>query len=199
MRLRLPCPKRLRSKKRGSPRRTARSAWKWKDLNVAGDVTTGELTAALLYLAEPGKPVAAGTEIELRARYFVEQAGQDGFYSAYSKVIGFGSDDIVINDTPATDNNGDDGEGSILDKLPKSDCPICHFCPQPLGLCIFIWLIIIVAVIAVVVVVVVLVKKKKNKADKEKKRRKNNEKENIAIRSCHEYRFVARLRYGCLR
>ena len=141
----------------------------WKDLNVAGDVTTGELTAALLYLAEPGKPVAAGTEIELRARYFVEQAGQDGFYSAYSKVIGFGSDDIVINDTPATDNNGDDGEGSILDKLPKSDCPICHFCPQPLGLCIFIWLIIIVAVIAVVVVVVVLVKKKKNKADKENK------------------------------
>ena len=85
------------------------------------------------------------------------------------KGSGFGSDDIVINDTPATDNNGDDGEGSILDKLPKSDCPICHFCPQPLGLCIFIWLIIIVAVIAVVVVVVVLVKKKKNKADKENK------------------------------
>ena len=146
----------------------------WKDLHVAGDVTTGELTAALLYLAEPGKPVAAGTEIELRARYFVDQAGQDEFYSAYSKVIGFGSDDIVINDTPTTDNKGDDGEGSILDKLPKSDCNICHFCPQPLGLCIFIWLALIVAVAIVVFVVIKVIKKAKEKKD-EDKNNKNNE------------------------
>ena len=137
----------------------------WKDLHVAGEVTTGELTAALIYLAEPGKPVAAGTEIELRARYLIGQAGQDDFYSGYSKVIGFGSDDITINDTPATTGTGDDGETSIVDKLPKSDCPICHFCPQPLGLCIFIWLIIIVVIAIVIFVVIKVLKKRKEKKD----------------------------------
>lgn len=140
----------------------------WKDLNVAGDVTTGELTAALLYLAEPGKPVAAGTEIELRARYFVEQAGQDGFYSAYSKVIGFGSDDIVYNEAPVV-NGGGAVQGDGAEGTHK--CKICHICPEPLGLCIFIWLALIVAVAIVVFVVIKVLKKAKEKKDEDK----NNE------------------------
>ena len=147
----------------------------WKDLHVAGDVTTGELEAALIYLAEPGKPVAAGTEIELRARYLIGQAGQDDFYSAYSKVIGFGSDDIAVSDTPATNSVGDGNGDSVLDKLPKSDCPICHFCPQPLGLCIFIWLIIIAIVIAVIVVIVIVLKKLKEKKEAQDDRDENRE------------------------
>ena len=134
----------------------------WKDLHVAGDITTGELTAALIYLAEPGKVITAGTEIELRARYLIGQSEQDDFYSGYSKVIGFGSDDIAISDAPATNTEGE-GNGSLLDKLPKSDCPICHFCPQPLGLCIFIWLVIIAVIIAIIVVVIIVLKKIKEK------------------------------------
>ena len=133
----------------------------WKDLHVAGDITTGELKAALIYLAEPGKPVAAGTEIELRARYLIGQAGQDDFYSGYSKVIGFDSDDIAISDTPAAVGEGTETEESGL--LPKSDCPICHFCPQPLGLCIFIWLIIIIVIAVVAFIGLKLWKKAKQK------------------------------------
>ena len=142
----------------------------WKDLHVAGDVTTGELTAALLYLAEPGKPVAAGTEIELRARYLVVQAGQDDFYSAYSKVIGFGSDDIVYNEAPVVNGGGAHQEDDVGGDA-KHKCKICHICPEPLGLCIFIWLAIIVAVAIVVFVVIKVLKKAKEKKDEDK----NNE------------------------
>ena len=135
----------------------------WKDLHVAGEVTTGELTAALIYLAEPGKVIPAGTEIELRARYLVGQAGQEDFYSNYSKVIGFGSDDISIADQGTTTGTGDASQ----EKAEKQKCKICHFCPQPLGLCIFIWIAIIVAVLVVGAIVALVLKKQKEKADKE--------------------------------
>lgn len=131
----------------------------WKDLHVAGDVTTGELTAALIYLAEPGKVIPAGTEIELRARYLVGQAGQEDFYSGYSKVIGFGSDDIAVSDAPATTGTNE----SATEKAEKHKCKICGFCPEPLGLCIFIWLIIIVVVVGVAVLVYVIMKKKRDR------------------------------------
>ena len=144
----------------------------WKDLHVAGDITTGELTAALIYLAEPGKPVAAGTEIELRARYLIGQTGQDDFYSGYSKVIGFGSDDIAVSDAPATE-----GTGALTPEEGAADphkCPICGFCTEPLGLCIFIWLIIIAVIVAIVVVVIIVLKKMKDKKSEEN-RNQNNE------------------------
>ena len=138
----------------------------WKDLHVAGEVTTGELTAALVYLAEPGHVIPAGTEIELRARYLIGQADRDDFYSNYSKIIGFGSDDIVYNETSGSTGTGtlDNEEGTA----PKSDCKICHFCPQPLGLCIFIWIAIIIAVIIIAVVVYLIIKKKRD-SDRDKK------------------------------
>ncbi len=49
------------------------------------------------------------------------------------------------------------------EKNPESNCGICHFCPQPLGLCIFLWLLIILIVISVIVTIVVIIKKKRNK------------------------------------
>ncbi|MBO4868416.1 MAG: hypothetical protein J5585_01755, partial [Clostridia bacterium] len=58
-----------------------------------------------------------------------------------------------------TNNPYDDGNPSGV----GSNCPICHFCPQPLGLCIFIWLLIILVVIIIVVVIIAASKKKKKK------------------------------------
>lgn len=140
----------------------------WKDLHVAGEITTGELQAALVYLAEEGKTFPAGTEVELRARYLCMQQGQEDFYSAYSKIIGFGSDDIIYNTTPgANAGAGDNAGGAGTVTTQEEKCLICHFCPQPLGLCIFIWLIIIVVVALVIFIVIKVVKKaKENKEDK---------------------------------
>ncbi|MGN0369899.1 MAG: hypothetical protein ACI4EW_05075, partial [Butyrivibrio sp.] len=47
--------------------------------------------------------------------------------------------------------------------VQESKCRLCHFCMQPLGICIFIWIAIVVAVIIVVVTVVLIVKFRKNK------------------------------------
>ena len=142
----------------------------WKDLNVAADLTTGEHKACLVYLAEQGKTFPAGTEVEMRARYYCAQQGQDDFYSGYSKVIGFGSDDIVYNEAPAV-NGGGAAQGGGDGAEGTHKCKICHICPEPLGLCIFIWLAIIVAVAIVVFVVIKVIKKAKEKKDEDK----NNE------------------------
>ena len=142
----------------------------WKDLHVAADLTTGEHKACLVYLAEQGKIFPAGTEVEMRARYYCAQQGQDDFYSGYSKVIGFGSDDIVYNEAPAV-NGGGAAQGGGDGAEGTHKCKICHICPEPLGLCIFIWLAIIAAVAIVVFVVIKVIKKAKEKKDEDK----NNE------------------------
>lgn len=147
-----------------------RGTTEWKDLHVAADLTTGEHKACLVYLAEQGKTFPAGTEVEMRARYYCAQQGQDDFYSGYSKVIGFGSDDIVYNEAPAV-NGGGAAQGGGDGAEGTHKCKICHICPEPLGLCIFIWLAIIVAVAIVVFVVIKVIKKAKEKKDEDK----NNE------------------------
>ena len=43
----------------------------------------------------------------------------------------------------------------------KDKCALCGFCPQPLGLCIFIWIAIAAAIVVILIVVVLLPKKKK--------------------------------------
>ena len=64
--------------------------------------------------------------------------------------------------TPNPGGSGTDPQNDVTDP-EKKECWLCHFCPQPLGLCIFIWLLIIlVAVIIIVIIIVASKKKKKN-------------------------------------
>lgn len=52
---------------------------------------------------------------------------------------------------------------------PEDDkCPLCGFCPQPLGLCIFIWIAIILAVIIIVIIVISATRKKDEKENNPK-------------------------------
>ncbi|MCR4661027.1 MAG: hypothetical protein K5765_03370 [Clostridia bacterium] len=138
----------------------------WKDLHLADDITTGEHKAYLVYLVEPGQTFPAGTEIEMRARYYCAQSEQEDFYSSYSKTIGFGSDEITDTSSPVVDGPGspavEEGNGA------GHKCKICHICPEPLGLCIFIWILIIIVVITIVVVVIIITKKKKDKKENKK-------------------------------
>ena len=137
----------------------------WINLNLSGDVTTGELKAFLVYLAKEGEIIPEGTEIELRAYYYVQQDGQAEIKSSYSKVIGFGSDDIYVEPTQPQEGVGDD---VVNEPTNKHKCPICGFCPEPLGLCIFIWLVIILVVLAILFVVYKVVKKNKEKKENNK-------------------------------
>ncbi len=119
-------------------------------------IKSGEMECALLTLVNDSRPtIPKDTEIELRCRYRCSQAGEDDIWSGYSKVISFGTDDISQGGKPGADSVPEP------DGAEKQTCPICHFCPQPLGLCIFIWLLILLAVIAVIVIVIAASKKKK--------------------------------------
>lgn len=137
----------------------------WTNLNLAGEVQTGELNAYLVYLATPGQVIPEGTEIELRARYLCMQPEQEDFYSEYSKIIGFGSDDI-IGENPQYNNGG--AAATENGETAKHKCKICGFCPEPLGLCIFIWLVIIIVILAVGVTAYIIIKKKIDKSKQEK-------------------------------
>ena len=122
-------------------------------------IKSGEMECALLTLVSDERPnIPKDTIIELRCRYRCDQPGQDDIYSDYSKIISFGTDDINSGNEHTTDTTDDGGKTG-----KKSDCWLCHFCPQPLGLCIFIWLLILLAVIIIIVIIIVVSKKKKKK------------------------------------
>jgi hypothetical protein len=54
------------------------------------------------------------------------------------------------------------GPGSITDPSEaKVICPVCGFCPHPLGLCIFLWIAIGLVIAAITVLIVRTVRKKK--------------------------------------
>ena len=129
-------------------------------------IKAGEMECPLIHLLnEEHKTIDKDTPIELRCRYRCSQSGLDDIWSDYSEVLtfettGFGGEDETVTDTTA-----DTDEPEVIAPAPEEEdkCPICHFCPRPLGLCIFIWLAI---VIVIVVVIIVIVKAKKKKEQK---------------------------------
>ena len=131
----------------------------FKELQGDWLIKAGEMESALFNLANEERPtVPKDSIIELRCRYRCSQSGQDDFYSDWSKTISFGTDDINYNPgTTTTDTPGNSGNSSSSSKK----CPICHFCSQPLGLCIFIWLLIILVVIIIIVIIIAKARKKK--------------------------------------
>ena len=116
------------------------------------------MKAFLIYLAKEGETIPKDTVIELRSRYRCGQPELDDIYSDWSKIISFGTDDISLEPGSTSSGEADPDENAPAE---KGKCSICHFCPQPLGLCIFIWLAILLVVIAVIVII--LKAKKKNK------------------------------------
>ncbi|MBQ1768583.1 MAG: hypothetical protein IIZ91_05655, partial [Oscillospiraceae bacterium] len=72
-----------------------------------------------------------------------------------SKVISFGTDEI----SEGSQETGESGGSAAA----EDKCPICGFCPRPLGLCIFIWL----TIIAVIVVVIIIIAKSSGKNKKQ--------------------------------
>ncbi len=127
-------------------------------------IKAGEMESALFNLANDARPhVEKDTVIELRCRYRYDHPKYfDGeIYSDWSKTISFGTDDINQGQSTVTDSTQPTAPADPADPGKKT-CPICHFCPQPLGICIFIWLLIIV----VIAVVLIIVLKKKGKEKK---------------------------------
>ena len=166
----------------------------WIEQQAGDDITAGENIISLLflgeYLANKNKENGEDSDlvlekdspIELRARYFCDQsaisdteAGQP-FYSDYSEVLTFGSQEMSKTEQPSIAESSVAEETEESKSEPKKGddethkCSVCGICPvQPLGICLFIWIAIIVVIIIIVIVVVVVVKKKKNKENENHK------------------------------
>ena len=138
----------------------------WTDMgNTDRTIKTGEMKCALLTLMSDEHPtIDKNTQIELRCRYRCTQPGLDDVYSGYSKVITFATEEIKPGENVTVPEATEKpSEEAVADKPAKDECPICHFCPQPLGLCIFIWIAIILVVLVVIFIIVKATKKKDDK------------------------------------
>ena len=143
----------------------------WVELQGDFTLKSGELKYGLQNLAEVAEDVSKDTPIELRARFY--EVGEDEIYSDYSEVLTFGSEEMHKPDESIPEESNPDEadtaeekaetESKISEKEKEDDskCPLCGFCSQPLGLCLFIWIAIAVAVIIVIVIIVVVSRKKK--------------------------------------
>ncbi|MBR7021722.1 MAG: hypothetical protein IKI15_11845 [Lachnospiraceae bacterium] len=126
--------------------------------NSDWEITPGNMECALISLLSDEHPtIDKNTPIELRCRYRCSQAGVDeDVFSEYSKVLTFETTEInndpepTPTETPVTPTP----EPEKKEEAKKDKCPLCGFCPQPLGLCIFIWLAIIIVIVVVVIIVV---------------------------------------------
>ena len=56
----------------------------------------------------------------------------------------------------------------------EDKCSLCGFCPEPLGLCIFIWIAVLIVIILIVVIIIVTANKKKKCPNCKTKCEKNN-------------------------
>ncbi|MBR5948305.1 MAG: hypothetical protein IKZ82_06600 [Clostridia bacterium] len=129
--------------------------------NTDWTVSAGERKCSLIHLVNEQRPhIEKDTEIELRCRYRCDQPDTESIFSDWSNVIAFGTDNVDIGGNPAV-TGAPTADTNAPETKPeeKKECSICHFCPQPLGLCIFIWLAIILIII---IIIVILLKKKKN-------------------------------------
>ncbi|MBP5312225.1 MAG: hypothetical protein J6112_05265 [Clostridia bacterium] len=137
----------------------------WTEMgNADRDVKSGEIQVPLLHLVNAERPaITADTPLEVKVRFWCGQSGYDDIESEWSDILVLNTDDINYH----TDH-GEEGTATPEDPSnpAKKTCPICHFCPQPLGLCIFIWLLILLAVIIVIVVIIIVCRKKKKDENK---------------------------------
>ena len=145
----------------------------WIELQGDWKLKSGELEYKLQTLAEAEGKVDKDTPIELRARYCCRQYDLDDIYSDYSEIITFASEDMEVIATPTPTEAPDEPDEAITptpkpaeEKEEKDKCGLCGFCPRPLGICIFIWLIIIIVIVVVVIVVI-------KKTGKDKKQKEN--------------------------
>ncbi len=153
----------------------------WTALQGDFTIKSGDMKADLQALAQAEGEISKDTPIEFRARYYCSQTDQEDFYSDYSEILSFGTEKMKSEENSLTGSSAEeisevntDGanapdEQVQQEKQPEEKkCSVCGFCPQPFGLCIFIWIAIAVVVVIAVVVTVVVIKKKKSGQSKDK-------------------------------
>lgn len=113
--------------------------------------------------------ITMDSQVEIRVRIVCD--AMDSTPSEWSNVVGNKASEELKPSAPV--------ENTIEDKEPETEktemietkdkCKVCGICPiQPLGICLFIWLVIIIVVLVIVIIVINKMKKKDNE-EKNKK------------------------------
>lgn len=138
---------------------------KWNSIPGDWTVRPGKLRAELRSFTQPDTQIGDDIGIELRCRYHCLQndpstgsfAGE--ISSEWSEILSFGaapekesSSHEVSTAQPETEMTAaQPSETAQNTSSPEEVCELCGFCPQPLGICIFIWLSVIAAIITFIV------------------------------------------------
>ncbi len=116
--------------------------------------------------------ITMDSKVEIRVR--IVSPAMNDLTSEWSNIVGNTAEAEVTPKPTAAENP--DITNVPEEKEPdagKHKCKVCGICPiQPLGICLFIWLLIIVIVIVLVVIIIT----SKNKKDKDKDEKKTNRK-----------------------
>ena len=88
----------------------------------------------------------------------VRFVGKDQFESEYSEP--------KLVSTVATNDPNQDEEGNLItdDLVTDEKCPVCGFCPMPLGICVFAYVLIGVVLLVIATVAIFIIRKKRNES-----------------------------------
>ena len=141
----------------------------WAELQGNIEIEAGDIWISLQNIAEIEGKIEKDTPIQLRAKFYCSQAGQEDFYSEFSDIITFGAVDmevttaVVTEDTAETTN---DVTTAATETKKKKKCSVCGICPQIFGVCIFIVIaVVVVIVLASILIPVAITMKKKKKSE----------------------------------
>lgn len=143
----------------------------WTEIEGDWIMKSGDQKYYLQRLAEAakekGQTIGKDTPLEVRAKYICSQGDLPDIESDYSNIITFGSPDMEVvteptpTEAPAKPDPTLTPTPAPKEKEKKDKCGLCGFCPRPLGICIFIWLLIIIIIVVAVIVVIKMTKKDK--------------------------------------
>ena len=132
--------------------------WEEISLNDPKEIRDGYRAATL-----SGPTLSPRKNTECRARVVCWALN---ITSDWSNVVNsYGTGDLLPSEEETEAEETEPGVEKAGEAGNEKTCPVCHFCPQPLGLCLFLWILIAVLVAVVVFLVIRAVTKKKKQEE----------------------------------
>ena len=98
-------------------------------------------------------PIEENSHVKLRTRFVGTHGPSE--WSNILEINGGGTQEMAEQaKKPAA-------EKPTAETSKEDKCSLCGFCPEPLGLCIFIWIAVLIVIILIVVIIIVTANKKK--------------------------------------
>ncbi len=136
----------------------------WVELQGDFTIKTGEIRIALQNLAQEEGNVSKDTPIELRCTYRCSQGNTDDFWSDYSEIITFNSDEMAVKSEAEVSGNETADESKVQSSAEASVQESSAAPAAADSVSSFpVWIIIIIAVVLIIIIIIIIVIVSKNK------------------------------------